>query len=504
MAENIQRSTGRQKNYKLDRGGTIADPGPFVGRIMNNIDPTFSGRVQVYIEAFGQGDPQDSNLWRTVRYLSPFFGVTNPRVNDEFSPGTGAGSYLTNPQSYGMWFTPPDIGVEVLCFFVEGDPTRGYYVGCVPPQAANRMVPAIGATPNPVLEGAVETAYFGSAPQMPTVEINTWNDAYVSNPKFFDISKPIHNYVAGAMTQQGIINDVQRGPISSSSQRDTPSTTYGVITPGRPIYNGGLQPETIREQLNSGELLPKDVKVIARQGGHSLVMDDGDLVGADALVRIRTAKGHQIMMNDEGNFFQILHANGQTWIEFGVEGTVDVFSTNSVNVRTQGTINLHADKDINMYAGGNIHVKSKTGVKVESQAELSLRSVKTMSINTQAKLDVLSDGSLAIKSSDGAWSAGGGMKLQAGRIDLNGGAGRQPTAPGKITETVLDDTKFDASKGWIVEAGKIKSIVTRAPTHEPYPYHNQGVQVQVTLGGGASPPPTATPVPAGVNITRSS
>ena len=233
-------------------------------------------------------------------------------------------------------------------------------------------------------------------------------------------------------------------------------------------------------------------------------MDDGDLVGADALVRIRTAKGHQIMMNDEGNFFQILHANGQTWIEFGVEGTVDVFSTNSVNVRTQGTINLHADKDINMYAGGNIHVKSKTGVKVESEAELSLRSAKSMAINTQDKLDVLSDGSLAIKSSDGAWSAGGGMKLQAGRIDLNGGAGRQAKAPTKITETILNDTRFDASKGWVVDPGKLKSIVTRAPTHEPYPYHNQGVQVQVTLGGGGSPPPTATPVPAGVSITRSS
>ena len=129
MAENIQRSTGRSKNYKLDRGGTIADPGPFIGTIMNNIDPTFSGRVQVYIEAFGQGDPSDNNLWRTVRYLPPFFGSTNPRVTDQTTPTPGVGSFESNVQSYGMWFTPPDVGTDVLCFFVEGDPTRGYYVG---------------------------------------------------------------------------------------------------------------------------------------------------------------------------------------------------------------------------------------------------------------------------------------------------------------------------------------------------------------------------------------
>lgn len=502
MAENIQRSTGRAKQYKLDRGGTIADPGPFIGKIMNNIDPTFSGRVQVYIEAFGAGDSQDSNLWRTVRYMSPFFGSTNPRLDDNFAPAPGFGSYLTNPQSYGMWFTPPDIGVEVLCFFVEGDPTRGYYVGCIPQQASNRMVPAIGATDKVDYQGATESAYFADSPQMPVTELNVYNEGIINNPRFFDVKKPVHRYVAAAMFQQGINKDPQRGPITSSSQRETPSTTYGVSTPGRAIYQGGLQPETIKQQLNSGELTPKDVKVIARQGGHSLVMDDGDLVGQDALVRIRTAKGHQIMMNDEGNFFQILHANGQTWIEFGVEGTVDVYSTNSVNVRTEGTINLHADEDINIYAGRDISIKSKNNTKMESEKEFSIAALDKMFLYTQATLDVLSDGSLAIKSSDGAWNAGGGMKLQAGRIDLNGGAGRAPVKPAIIPKTTLDDTTFNSSKGWTVQPNAIKSIVTRAPTHEPYPYHNQGVNVKVNLEEGQAQPPTAQPIAAGYSITK--
>jgi hypothetical protein len=50
MPENIQRSSGRPANYKFDKGGN--DPtefGPFSGEVMNNIDPTRQGRLQVYI-----------------------------------------------------------------------------------------------------------------------------------------------------------------------------------------------------------------------------------------------------------------------------------------------------------------------------------------------------------------------------------------------------------------------------------------------------------------------
>jgi hypothetical protein len=49
------------------------------------------------------------------------------------------------------------------------------------------------------------------------------------------------------------------------------------------------------------------------------------------------------------------------------------------------------------------------------------------------------------------------------------------TTPTNIKDLSLADTKFVAGTGWTVEFGKLKTIVTRAPTHEPYPYHNQGV-----------------------------
>jgi hypothetical protein len=53
-----------------------------------------------------------------------------------------------------------------------------------------------------------------------------------------------------------------------------------------------------------------------------------------------------------------------------------------------------------------------------------------------------------------------------------------------------------------VEKNKLESIVTRAPSHEPWPYHNLGVDVNVTYGDGSAPPPAAVPVPQGFSIQK--
>jgi hypothetical protein len=53
-------------------------------------------------------------------------------------------------------------------------------------------------------------------------------------------------------------------------------------------------------------------------------------------------------MSDGAVTLQIIHSNGQSYVELGTEGTVDVYAMNSVNIRTQGDLNLHADNNINI------------------------------------------------------------------------------------------------------------------------------------------------------------
>ena len=497
MAENIERSKGRPSNYRQDRGGVPAEYGPFTGIVKNNVDPTRAGRLQVYIEAFSDGLEDDDSKWVTVRYLPPFYGATPPSAAN-----TGPGEYPGNQNSYGMWFTPPDLGVTVLCVFVNGDRTNGgYYIGVVPENGVTHMIPAIGAEGNYINTNANQEAYFAEAPLLPVTEINTNNSKLDNSGRFYDQSKPVHSVVASAMFQQGISNDPERGPIRSSSQRESPSAVFGISTPGTPVYQGGLTPQDARQKLNAGEVKPQDMQVISRMGGHTFVMDDGDIDGNNQLFRLRTAKGHQITMSDTGNFFYIMHANGQTWLEFGVEGTVDVFSTNSINLRTNGDLNLHADRDINMFAGRNFKVKSKANVQIEADVNTTITAQADLTMYSKATINVKADGSLAIDSKGGSWQGGSALKFTAGGIDLNGPAAPAVAAPKPIQKTILDDTKFDTSKGWQTDKGNLNSIVSRAPTHEPYPYHNKGVDVEVAFESGQpTPPPGAPAVPAGVEV----
>ena len=504
--ENIQKGTGTPKNYDLDRGGVPIERGPFIVRVMNNIDPARLGRLQVYIEAFAGPDPKNEKLWRQVKYCPPFYGAT-PKGGS-----AGTGSYVQgNQQSYGMWFTPPDIGTNVLCFWVTADPNDGYYVGCIPDPGITHMIPAIGSVDKSQAEtqNSSQASYYGGSQRLPVTEINNSNSKISENPTYFNQKKPVHSYVAGIMFQQGLINDPIRGSIGSTSQRESPSNCYGISTPGRAIYQGGIGAGTAGDAaINPNELSTKSpaaAQVIGRRGGHSFVMDDGDLQGNDNLIRIRTSKGHQITMSDDGNCFYITHANGQVWLEMGQEGTLDVYATNSINLRTEGTLNLHADKDINMYAGGELNIKGKKSTVIQSDGELNIANKGKMTLFSQGSIGIKSSSSVAIDSQLGSWSAKAALSLSGTMLLLNSGPGVPVSAPKGLTKYLQPNTEFNASKGWVVSPTGTESIVTRAPTHEPYPYHNQGVPEVVSLDDGSgSAPPGAPTLPAGVTITKTS
>lgn len=489
MAESIQRNRGRPANYKLDRGGVSAESGPFIAEVRNNNDPTRSGRLQVFIEEFCGNDKNDSTQWRTVNYLPPFYGITQKSGSSD-----GVGDYVGNRHSYGMWFTPPDIGTKVLCFFANGDPNRGYYVGCIPEPGLTHMVPAIGASENLKKNNQAQENFLKNASRLPVTEINNENEEISEDPRFFDNDKPVHSYVAGVMFQQGIIDDRVRGPIGSTSQRESPSAVYGISTPGRAIYQGGLSEKDITSRLSSDSVRPDQVKVIGRRGGHSFVMDDGDIDGNDQLIRIRSSKGHQILFSDDGDCIHIIHANGQSWVELGKEGTVDVFSTNSINMRTQGNINFHADKSINLYGKESVNIVSKKLIQIESDESANIISQDQTKIHSKGSLGILTNSNFSLKAEGNiTQSSSGNTSITGSRIDLNGGSQASVTPPQRVKKTKLSDVEWDSAQGWKVVSDKIESIADRIPTHEPYPVHNQGVDAPVSLATTAPPPPRPSP-----------
>ena len=484
MAWNIIKPSGVPKAYTPQAGGANARTVPLLAIVKDNIDPIRAGRLQVYLSEFGSNDPNDSKSWTTVSYMSPFYGLTQstaPSASDSY------GDSLKNPISYGMWTSPPDIGTQVICLFINGDPNYGYYIGCVPEAEALQMVPAIGSKDNVTLNEA-EAAKYGGATRLPVTNMNTNNNSKTNSSGFLNTPKPVHSYSAGILFQQGLVRDPIRGVIGTSAQRESPSRVgWGVNTPGRPIYNGGFTDETI---LGAAADAPKaDLGVVSRRAGHSIVMDDGDIQGRDQLIRLRTSLGHQILMSDDGQCLFIMHSSGQAWIELGKEGTIDMYSSNSVNIRTQGDLNLHADNNININAAKALNISAET-IKMTSEKETSQKVGTDFSMSSIGKYTIKVGAGMSMASSgEASYLSGSTTYINGSRINLNTGtAGLVPQDVKPIPLVAHTDTLFDDVKGFAAAPGKLMSIVSRAPAHSPWASAGQGVDVKVNFSASASLP----------------
>lgn len=486
MATDIQKPRGQLKRTSPTAGGANPRMMPALGIVKDNVDPTRGGRIFVYIVDNSGLDPDNRDNWRPVKFLSPFFGSTRPDA-----PTDGHGSYKGNPSSYGMWMSPPDIGTSVVCLFIDGDMNYGFYVGCVPEPETMQMVPAIGATDN-IVPNEGEANSYGGAPKLPVANINTNNKATADSTDYLKAPKPVHSYSAAIMFQQGILRDPIRGPISSSSQRETPSRVgWGVSTPGRPIYDGGFDDAAIAQNLTPEKA--SQLRVVSRRGGHTIVMDDGDIIGRDNLVRIRTSLGHQILMSDDGQTLMLLHSNGQSYIELGKEGTVDIYSTNSINLRTQGDLNLHADNNVNIHAakdlnihGENIHIDCEKDFKHNVGADHTVFNTGKYTHKVNGVYAVASGGEASLLSSDIAY-------INGSKVNLNSGQpGTKPAEVDPIDKVLHTDTLFDKEKGFLAAPAKLSSITSRAPAHAPWSNAGQGVDVKtdVTADGQLPPAPS--------------
>ena len=465
-----------------DAGGIRVDPYPYIAIVKNNYDPTRSGRLQVWIPDLG-GNPEDAMNWRTVSYASPFMGSTSQKQNSKEQASTN-NSFNTVAHTYGMWMVPPDIGIEVLVLFVAGDPLRGYWLACVNSGISHYMIPAIA--------GSAYTADGARGEVAPVAEFNEYNETYFKNPSFYNNPKPIHTYQYNILKVQGLDKDYVRGSISSSSQRESPSQVFGISTPGRPTEDPADSPELAAkyvENLNNKTLENKYQEIKSRKGGHTLVMDDGAILGQDQLIRLRTAKGHQILMQDTENTFYIGHADGTSWVELTSGGAINIYSKGGYNLRSEGTINLHSDADINFNAKGDIKFKSGGKFQIESVKTTLLTA--SLSVETSGKTEFKVGSALNVETGGGiSLVAGSRFVLKSPLILQNSGGEQAVSGVNPIQAIDHSDSSFDGST-WVSKPQMLNSIVTVAPTHEPYPRvvrssfltANVGIQPQATYTG---------------------
>jgi hypothetical protein len=431
-----------------------------IGIIKNNIDPQRLGRVQVYIAGQGGLDPDSPTNWKTVSYCPVYYGRTPGDA------GSTAVDDYTNKQSYGMWFVTPDIGVKVLC--ILEDDKFGFWFACVPDVHNLHMIPAIGGSPDntPATSGlAAKAVGLGKTDGGNGLPVIEWNDKISANRRnvsWMGIKKPVHEKQAEILLEQGLEKDPKRGVISSSIQRETPSAVFGISTPGR------TDPD---EKTRAKTIPAKPIK--SREGGHTFVMDDGDVNNKNQMFRLRSASGHQLMMNDTEEIVYIGNAKGTVWLQFHNNGELELYSEGDMSIRTKGNFELHADQDMNVNVGGVFKLNADNGIELETAMHMNTY------VNDDIKVTTKGSHHLNVLGETNTYSVGdinntstGDIRNQAANIHTNSGAGTQASEVFNMTKVDLADTS-KISDVWTSEPAKIlQTIVSKAPTHEPFADHS--------------------------------
>jgi uncharacterized protein (DUF2345 family) len=410
---------------------SLSSPGPYIGRVVNNIDPMRQGALEVELLRRVGNQPSASQQLFTVRYLSPFYGVTGVEHN-----GTDDYDFNHTQKSYGFWAVPPDTGTLVMVIFVDSDPGQGYWIGCVQDAYMNHMIPGIAASEsfNQTVRkndeerwgvagstteeyGAEVPIYAGNGTrQLPVGEINRVALRNQTPQAVVDANiKPVHP-IAENLSTQGLLEDTVRGTHTSSARRDAPSNVYGMSTPG---------PIDKRIDAQKGKIGRKDASVqsfVSRLGGHSIVMDDGNdrklrkgkpweepyeyvdiEQGAtdglsnfpkDESFRIRTRTGHQILMHNAEDLIYITNARGTAWIELTSNGKIDIYALDSISIRTEQDFNFVATRDFNVHAGRAINLFSTSSSGFSSGADLSLTAGTIMRVASDGETNITGNGNL--------------------------------------------------------------------------------------------------------------
>ena len=270
-----------------------------LAEVMDNKDHARLGRLRVFLQG-SQAEKKDPNNWRTVLWMSPFAGATNPSALIKSDDET-ENLYAATQTSYGMWMIPPDVGNIVVVAFVNGQENNGVCLGCVFQPSINHMIPGIA-------KGNITVP---NTPKVPVAEINrvsteaqnmdiferlekTKMPDHLSKGTSDNVRRPPHTPFYDRLLVQGLENDNIRGLTDASARRESPSNVFGILTPG----------------------------------GHQFVMDDKS---GGSHMRFRTAGGAQVLMDDETSTVYVTNTNGTAWVELTADGKIEINFNENLN-----------------------------------------------------------------------------------------------------------------------------------------------------------------------------
>lgn len=409
-------STGeRLGHHNPAGGGTFKTNGIFIGKVKRNVDPSGLGKLWVWIPQLSSAGEADESGWLIVRYCPPLAGAARPGSDE--AQANNATKYGQTKQSYGFWGVPPDLDVQVVCAFINGDIHMGVWWCCLPSDGHTHAIPAIAS--GRTHDGEV----------LPVGERNRHNttDAQVEN-------RPKHPQ-GDNLIRQGLDRDLSRGHSNAGPFRNTnegPGNAYGILSPGQ----------------------------------HRIVLDDGPNGGPGGQVRLQTASGNTLILDNGGGYIYAINAAGTAWFQLDAAGNIDFYAKGDFSVNAEGNINFRTPNNFNIDAGQNVNAVAGQNWNLEACEIFSATGTTGMKLTAGQNMNILADSQ---------------MKLTAQRIDLNGTPAERADLP--ATNSLPSNSDVGSS------------VAGRVPEREPYGGHSyrQGEQPTVPPGSPGVPASTITP-----------
>ena len=371
--------------------------------------------LRLYVRCPGLGDTKDdltSNLPLT-NMSYPFMGQT---IFRDDGGGLPDGDYC-----HGL-ILPPKVGSLALVACIDDDTKLRVCLGFIAPDFVLRTFPTGRYTVN---DGELDGPFAGNEYRAAMSDLySSIAFGNMSSENYERQTRSVDRQIA-ALPFDAEVNQNNFGIDGAEIVKMANGEEY--------TFNPGYQDDPTAP---GSEQKSATIYGLTTPMGHSWFMDDAS---DNSKIKLRTAKGSQIILDDTNERIYINTAEGNSWFEMDFDGNVELFCYN---------YNVHATNNINMTADKNFNIKAKnTNI---ATIETFAQSSTTHSLTTT---------NLIISSSENNQTHTN-SNIQSGTYTIHG-----TTYGSKFSDINLDSTNFSVLSSQMKLTGSSQILMTGGTIH---------------------------------------
>lgn len=308
--------------------------------MIDTADPMEMGRLRIWCPAV-DGELDDATVLPWAQYMTPLAGAAYGY------PGGGSGAKSIGPVAYGFWAIPK-IGARVLVAILYGDYNQRVYLGSFFEDYGNRSMP----TGRNEADGTLVS-----------------DSGDIIEPASSHLKAQFAGNLTSSIAKTRGAYERQVGQPADVKTPDEGYGTRGISATEKGV--GALDPQTY---------------CITTPGRHAIILQDEPKF---ARVRVKTAEGHQIILDDANERIYVSVAGGKSWFEMDKDGHVHVYGAESISMSAGADFNIQALGNVNITAGKNVNIGAAGYARMSACDDVSLSGDGGVDITSGSKMNIL-------------------------------------------------------------------------------------------------------------------